>query len=62
MQDIDRINASLMAARCCDALEPCADCQEKARVIREARRHGAPSIPAPRKPSSLAERLAAARA
>lgn len=56
----DQLHAELRDARCCDALEPCEPCREKAAEVRKARRE-VPVIPAPRKPSALALRLAAVR-
>jgi hypothetical protein len=57
------LNAQLVAARCCDALEPCASCQSmrtRCAAIRHAERVAALS-PAPRVPAqrigSLRERL-----
>lgn len=55
----DRIAANLTAARCCDALEPCASCQSgrtRFASIRHAERVAAltiaPRVPAPRPPST----------
>jgi hypothetical protein len=58
-----RLNAQLIAARCCDALEPCADCRSM-RTRYAAASHAervAAMSPAPRVPAqrigSLRERL-----
>ncbi len=63
----DQLHAEVRDARSydghaasCDALDPCAGCKAKAREVRTARLFGedVPQIPAPRKPSPLAARLA----
>ena len=57
----DQINARLIAARCCDALDPCESCRAGRALYFQKRREEREGVkvPAPRTGGSLRERLAA---
>ncbi len=70
----DQLHAEVRDARDCDAINPCANCRAKTTVVRAARHAErvaagrinaapteAPTVPAPRVPTMLSQRLAAAR-